>query len=48
MSFIERVKSSNSNTNNVTEMRGMFWGCSEQFQNKIKVQYKNIKEEVFN
>ena len=45
---LKELNLSNFNTNNVTEMRGMFWGCSEQFQNKIKVQYKNIKEEVFN
>jgi len=29
-------------------MRFMFYGCSEQFQKKIKAQYKNIKEEAFN
>ena len=29
-------------------MRAMFWGCSDQFQNKIRVEYKNIKEEAFN
>ena len=45
---LKELNLSNFNTNNVTDMRGMFWGCSEQFQNKIKVQYKNIKEEVFN
>jgi len=28
-------------------MRSMFKGCSKQFQNKIKVQYKNIKKEAF-
>jgi len=28
-------------------MRGMFYGCSEQFKNKIKAEYKNIKEEAF-
>ena len=38
---------SNFNTNNVTNMRGMFYGCSAQFQNKIRAQYKNIKEEAF-
>jgi len=28
-------------------MIGMFFGCSEQFQNKIRAQYKNIKKEAF-
>jgi len=28
-------------------MRGMFYGCSEQFKTKIKAQYKNIKGEAF-
>ena len=44
---LKELNLSNFNTNNVTDMRGMFWGCSEQFQNKIKVQYKNIKDEAF-
>ena len=35
------------NTSNVTDMRSMFYGCSDQFQNKIRAQYKNIKEEAF-
>ena len=38
----------NFNFNNVTYIRDMFFGCSEQFQNKIKAKYKNIKEEAFN
>ena len=38
----------NFNTNNAIDMQSMFYGCTKQFQNKIKNQYKNIKEEVFN
>ena len=26
----------------------MFYGCSDQFRNKIGSEYKNIKEEAFN
>ena len=37
----------NFNTNNDIDMQGMFYGCTKQFQNKIKNQYKNIKEEAF-
>jgi len=37
----------NFNTNNVYNMRYMFSKCSMQLQNKIKDQYKNIKEEAF-
>ena len=46
-SLLQELNIFNFNTNNVTDMRGMFYGCSKQFQNKIKVQYKNIKEEAF-
>ena len=46
-SSLKELNISNFNTNNVTFMRGMFLGCSEQFQNKIRAQYKNIKEEEF-
>ena len=37
----------NFNTNNVTNMRGMFSGCSIELITKIKALYKNIKEEAF-
>ena len=47
-SSLKKLNISNFNTNNVTNMRAMFWGCSDQFQNKIRVEYKNIKEEAFN
>ena len=46
-SALKELNISNFNTNNVTDMRRMFAGCSNQFQNKIRVQYKNIKEEAF-
>ena len=44
---LEELNLSNFNFNNVNDMRDMFYGCSEQFQNKIKAKYKNIKEEAF-
>ena len=46
-SSLTNTNLSNFNTSNVTNMEGMFLGCSEQFQNKIKAKYKNIKEEAF-
>ena len=46
-SSLKELNLSNFNTNNITNMRFMFHGCSSQFQNKIRAQYKNIKEEAF-
>ena len=46
-SSLKELNLSNFNTNNVTNMDGMFYGCSDQFHNKIRSEYKNIKEEVF-
>ena len=47
-SSLKELNLSNFNTENVDNMRAMFWGCSDQFQNKIRAEYKNIKEEAFN
>ena len=47
-SSLKELNLSNFNTNNVTYMRYMFSGCSDQFKNKIRTEYKNIKEEAFN
>ena len=47
-SSLKELNLNNFNTNNVNDMRAMFWGCSDQFQNKIRAEYKNIKEEAFN
>ena len=47
-SSLKELNLSNFNTNNVTNMADMFNGCSDQFQNKIRSEYKNIKEEAFN
>ena len=47
-SSLKELNLNNFNTNNVTNMYGMFFGCSGQFHNKIRSEYKNIKEETFN
>ena len=47
-SSLRELDLSNFNTNIVIDMRGMFSGCSDQFKNKIRSEYKNIKEEAFN
>ena len=47
-SSLKELNLSNFNTNNVTNMRYMFSGCSDQFKDKIRSEYKNIKEEAFN
>ena len=46
-SSLKELNISNFNTNNVTDMEYMFSGCSDQFKNKIRSEYKNIKEEAF-
>ena len=45
---LKELNLSNFNTNNVTDMRCMFSECSDQFKDKIRSEYKNIKEEAFN
>ena len=47
-SSLKELNLNNFNTNNVTYMRGMFYGSSEELIMKAKTQYKNIKEEAFN
>ena len=47
-SALKELNLSNFNTDNVTYMEGMFRGCSDQFKNKIRAQYKNIKDKAFN
>ena len=43
---LKELNIDNFNTNNVIDMTSMFFECSEQLQNKIRAQYKNIKEEA--
>ena len=47
-SSLKELNLSNFNTNNVIDMKYMFRGCTDQFKNKIRAEYKNIKEEAFN
>ena len=44
---LKELNLTNFNINNVTSMFCMFSRCSVEFQNKIRAQYKNIKEEAF-
>ena len=46
-SILKELNLSNFNTNNATNMSCMFYKCPNQFQNKIRAQYKNIEEEAF-
>ena len=46
-SSLKELNLSDFNIKNITNMKGMFHKCSEQFQNKIRAQYKNIKKEAF-
>jgi len=46
-SSMKELNLSNFNINNATNMGCMFWGCPFAFKRKIRAQYKNIKEEVF-
>ena len=46
-SSLKELNLNNFNTNKVKYMLGMLEGCSAQFKNKIRAQYKNIKEIAF-
>ena len=46
-SSLKELNLSNFNTNKVIHMEDMFSECSEQLKNKIKSEYKNIKDEAF-
>ena len=46
-SSLKELNINNFNTNNVTDMRGMFRGCSDNLKMKIKSENKNIKDEAF-
>ena len=46
-SSLNELNLNNFNTNNVTDMYGMFFGCLNELKLKIKSQFKNFKEEAF-
>ncbi len=43
---LKELNLSSFNTNNSTYMGSIFYRCSGQFQNQIRTQNKNIKEEA--
>ena len=46
-SSLNELNLNNFNTNNATNVFSMFSECSNELINKIKTQYKNIKDESF-
>ena len=46
-SSLKELNLNNFNTNNVTNMRSMFSGCSDDLKMKIKSENKNIKDKAF-
>ena len=46
-SSLKELNLNNFNTNNVTNMSYMFYGCLDELNLKIKSQFKNFKEEAF-
>ena len=46
-SSLKELNLNNFNTNNVTDVRCMFAGCSDDLRRKIKSEKKNIKNEAF-
>ena len=46
-SSLKELNLNNFNTNNVTNMVGMFFGCSDDLKMKIKSENKNIKDEAY-
>ena len=46
-SSLKELNLNNFNTNNVTDMRFILKGCSDDLKRKIKSENKNIKDEAF-
>ena len=44
---LKELNLNNFNTINVTNMSYMFIGCSDELKNKIRNQYKNLRNEAF-
>ena len=44
---LKELNLSHFNTDNVTNMKSMFYGCSRDLQKKIISENKNIKKEAF-
>ena len=46
-SSLKELNLNNINTNNVTDMYWMFYGCSNELIKKIKIKYKILSKKVF-
>ena len=46
-SSLKELNLINFNTNNVTDMSYMFYGCSDELKLKIRSRYKNFQEKAF-
>ena len=46
-SSLKELNLNNFNTNNVTNMRFMFEGCSDDLKMKIRSENKNLKDKAF-
>ena len=46
-SSLKELNLNNFNTNNLTDMSYMFYGCLDELKIKIKSKFKNFKEETF-
>ena len=46
-SSLKELNLNNFNTNNVTDMSGMFSGCIDELKLKIKSQFMNFKKVAF-
>ena len=47
ISSLKELNLSNFNTNNVTDIKGIFTGCPNDLKIKIITENKNIKDETF-
>ena len=46
-SSLKELNLPNFNTDNVKDMSKMFYGCSDDLKNKIRLDNKNIRNEAF-
>ena len=46
-SSLKELNFINFNTNNIIEINGMFYGCSDELIKEIKIKYKDIRKEAF-
>jgi len=46
-SSLKDIKISDFNTDNAIDMDGMFSGCNDELQKKIRARYNSIRDEAF-